>query len=90
MVPIYYWNEANFEGLKQLAEALESDSKLSKLAEYCRLRERGSPEVRIRTLRRCVEKVCLSKEDGEVEIQLSPLPVGGPWSIGSVSVRRDL
>ena len=49
-----------------------------------------SPEVRIRTLRRCVGKVCASKEDGEVEVQLIPLPVGGPWSIGSVSIRREL
>lgn len=38
---MHYWNKDNFEGLLQIAEALESDPLLAPLAEYCRLRERG-------------------------------------------------
>lgn len=38
---MHYWNKANFEGLLQLAESLNSDERLSSLAEYCRCRERG-------------------------------------------------
>jgi hypothetical protein len=36
-----YWNQANFEGLTQLACALDEDARLSLLAEYCRAREQG-------------------------------------------------
>ena len=38
-----------------------------------------SPEVRIRTLRRCVASVVIDREAESVKIRLRPLPVGGPW-----------
>jgi hypothetical protein len=49
-----------------------------------------SPEVRIRTVRRCVEQVIVSREEHEVEIRLRPLPVGGPWSVAPCAVLRPL
>jgi hypothetical protein len=38
---MHYWNQRNFEGLREIAEALEADPRLAPLAEYCRQRERG-------------------------------------------------
>jgi hypothetical protein len=38
---VHYWNKPNFEGLLQIAEALEADQRLLLLAEYCRQRELG-------------------------------------------------
>lgn len=49
-----------------------------------------SPEVRIRTLRRCVLQVVVSREEQEATVQLIPLPVGGPWSVAPVTRRTDL
>jgi len=49
-----------------------------------------SPEVRIRTLRRCVQQVVVSREKREAKVQLIPLPVGGPWSVASMERRAEL
>lgn len=38
---MHYWNKANFENLKQLAEELKKTPGLSLLSEYCLLREKG-------------------------------------------------
>jgi hypothetical protein len=38
---MYYWNQDNFEGLRELAGALKADARLAGLARYCTLRERG-------------------------------------------------
>ncbi|MBN3727952.1 hypothetical protein [Burkholderia sp. Ac-20379] len=38
---MYYWNQHNFEGLLQLAHALETNDHLKPLAAYCRFRELG-------------------------------------------------
>jgi hypothetical protein len=38
---VHYWNKDNFEGLSQLASALDGHALLSPLAEYCRAREQG-------------------------------------------------
>lgn len=38
---MYYWNQANFEGLRELGEAMQSRQGLGYLAQYCLLRERG-------------------------------------------------
>jgi DNA invertase Pin-like site-specific DNA recombinase len=36
----------------------------------------SSPEVRVRTLRRCVERIVVDREAGAVEVRIRPLPVG--------------
>lgn len=38
---MYYWNKANFDGLKAAADALDMHPGLELIAEYCRLREKG-------------------------------------------------
>lgn len=38
---MYYWNQDNFEGLIQVAAALDGSPLTTPLAEYCRLREKG-------------------------------------------------
>jgi len=38
---VHYWNKSNFEGLLQIAEALDVEPRLSSLAQYCRQRELG-------------------------------------------------
>ena len=47
---MYYWNDANFEGLLAVAEALEAHPALAPLAEYCRLREKGLRKDAFRSL----------------------------------------
>ena len=49
---MYYWNKDNFEGLLQVAGALESVPQLAPLAEYCRLRERGLRKQAFAALRK--------------------------------------
>ena len=38
---MHYWNQDNFEGLRQVSEILGADSDLALLARYCHLREQG-------------------------------------------------
>lgn len=38
---MHYWNQDNFDGLLDLAAALDAQPGFGALAEYCRLRERG-------------------------------------------------
>jgi hypothetical protein len=38
---MYYWNKSNFEGLQSLAAELAKKDGLTKLADYCRLRDTG-------------------------------------------------
>ncbi len=49
---MYYWNKQNFEGLLQLADALDADPRLSLLGEYCRQREYGLRQKALEALER--------------------------------------
>ncbi len=47
---MYYWNQANFEGLVEVANALDGSPSTTQLAEYCRLREKGLRREAFRAL----------------------------------------
>lgn len=49
-----------------------------------------SPEVRVRTLRRSVDRVVVAREEREVEIRVRVLPVGGPWEIAPHPIHHEL
>jgi len=38
---MYYWNQANFEGLREIGDALQAVPGLHRFARYCLLREQG-------------------------------------------------
>lgn len=38
---MYYWNQANFEGLREIGDALQAVPGLRRFARYCLLREQG-------------------------------------------------
>ncbi len=47
---MYYWNQANFEGLVEVANALDGSPLTTQLGEYCRLREKGMRREAFRAL----------------------------------------
>lgn len=48
---MHYWNRSSFEGLSQLAQALDESPRLARLAQYCRLRGLGLRRQAFETLR---------------------------------------
>ncbi len=73
--------ETKLRGLEELE--LSRADRLS-LVEECRgfvhdlsgALDASSPEVRVRTMRRCVERIVVDREAGAIEVRVRPLPVG--------------
>ncbi len=84
--------------LRRLEELELSRVERSSLIDECREFVHGlgsdlgspSPEVRIRALRRCVERVVVDRDAGTIEIRMTALPVGGPWDVDGEAVVREL
>ncbi len=73
--------ETKLRGLEELE--LSRTDRLS-LVEECRCfvhdlpgaLHASSPEVRVRAMRRCVERVVVDREAGAIDVRVRPLPVG--------------
>ncbi|MEM7172363.1 MAG: hypothetical protein AAF530_19505 [Pseudomonadota bacterium] len=56
-LPLFCWNQDNFQSLAKLANLLEQDTQLALLASYCRLREEGRRKEAFQALEGFLDKV---------------------------------